>query len=75
MCGEYQHLREVLDRKLYVEEELFFINKTKNLIFHIYGDRGLDILMTDKTELKILYEKHKTWILECDRSLILEGLN
>lgn len=63
------------DRKPYIEEELYFINKTRNLIFHIYDDRGLDILMRDKSELKKLYGKHKDWILEYDRSLILERLN
>lgn len=63
------------DRKPYIEEELYFINKTKNIIFHIYDDRGLDILMTDKSELKKLYKKHKDWILEYDRSLILERLS
>ena len=63
------------DRKPYIEEEIYFINKSKNIIFHIYDDRGLDILMTNKSKLKILLEKHNDLILEYDRELILNRVN
>lgn len=62
------------DRKPYIEEEIYFINKSENLIFHIYDDRGLDVLMTDKSKLKRLFEKHNEWILEYDRELILDRM-
>ena len=50
--------------------EIYFINKTKNLIFNLYDDRGLDIIATEKLTLENTYQKFNNWILEYDRKKI-----
>jgi Domain of unknown function (DUF3885) len=50
--------------------EIYFINTTKNLIFHMYDDRGLDIIAPDSKTLKPVYTKFKDWILEVNREKI-----
>lgn len=62
------------DRKPHIDNELYLINLNEKIIFHIYDDRGLDVLMTDKNKLKILYDKHPSWILEHDREAIIKRL-
>ena len=57
-----------------ISEEVYLINIDKKLIFHIYDDRGLDILSTDTETLKELYSKFDKWILEFDREKIKEQL-
>jgi hypothetical protein len=47
--------------------EVYFINKNKNIIFHNYDDRGLDVVAKEPKSLKKLYEKYNNWILDYDR--------
>jgi hypothetical protein len=58
-----------------IREEVHLININKKLIFHIYDDRGLDILTTDKKILNELYDQFNKWILEYDRKEIEKQLN
>lgn len=51
-------------------KEIYFINTDKNLIFHMYDDRGLDLVSADKETLRPIYKKHNDWILEYDRECI-----
>ena len=57
-----------------IREEVYLINIDKKLIFHIYDDRGLDILATDKKILTELYDRFDKWILEYDREKIKQQL-
>ena len=52
--------------------EIYFINATKNLIFHMYDDRGLDIIASEARTLKPIYTKYNEWILEANREKIDE---
>ena len=47
-------------------DDIFFVNITRNLIFHIYDDRGLDLIAADRTTLQPIYESHKDWLLSYD---------
>lgn len=51
-------------------KEIYFVNINKKLIFHMYDDRGLDLISADKETLKPIYKKHKDWLLEYDRKQI-----
>jgi len=50
--------------------EVYFVNIDKKLIFHMYDDRGLDIIATDKERLRPIYKKHNDLILDYDRKKI-----
>ena len=51
-------------------KEVYFINIEKKLIFHMYDDRGLDIVATDKETLRPIYKRHNDLILGYDRERI-----
>ncbi len=50
--------------------EIYFINKSKNIILNLYDDRGLDIIAKDKESLADIYSKFNNWILDYDREKI-----
>lgn len=54
----------------FTSKEVYFINIDKKLIFHMYDDRGLDIISADKEILQPIYKKHNEWILDYDREQI-----
>ena len=58
-----------------IREEVYLMNIDKKLIFHIYDDRGLDILATEKKVLNEIYDRFDKWILEYDREKIKQQLN
>ncbi len=51
-------------------KEIYFVNIDKKLIFHMYDDRGLDLVSADKETLRPIYKKHNDWILDYDRKRI-----
>jgi hypothetical protein len=55
--------------------EIYFINATQNLIFHMYDDRGLDIMASDIETLKPIYTNFNDWILESNRKKIDEMMS
>ena len=55
---------------VFTSKELYLINIDKKLIFHMYDDRGLDIISADKETLGPIYHQHKDWILDYDREAI-----
>lgn len=57
-----------------IREEVYLMNIDKKLIFHIYDDRGLDILTTDKKFFHETYDRFDKWILEYDREKIKQQL-
>jgi hypothetical protein len=54
----------------FTSKEVYFINIDKKLIFHMYDDRGLDIVSADKETIRPIYNKHNDWILDYDREQI-----
>ncbi|MCX2476713.1 DUF3885 domain-containing protein [Pedobacter sp. MC2016-05] len=51
-------------------KEIYFVNIDKKLIFHMYDDRGLDIISAEKEKLRPIYKEHNNWILDYDRKQI-----
>ncbi|RPD46849.1 DUF3885 domain-containing protein [Hymenobacter sediminis] len=49
---------------------LFFLNQRTGLVFHMYDDRGLDIIGPDVASLRYLYEEFNELILDYDRPQI-----
>ncbi|MGG1663393.1 DUF3885 domain-containing protein [Brevibacillus sp. NRS-1366] len=50
--------------------DVFFVNLSKNTIFHIYDDRGCDVLASSKESIRFLYERYNDWILDYDKEAI-----
>jgi hypothetical protein len=46
---------------------IFFLEKKKNIIFHCYDNRGLDVVSDEKEPLLEIYRKHKKEILTANR--------
>lgn len=60
-----------LDQKgIFTSKEVYFININKKLIFHMYDNRGLDLISTNRETLRHIYQKHNNWILDYDRENI-----
>ncbi|MDQ1234204.1 hypothetical protein QE450_001702 [Paenibacillus sp. SORGH_AS306] len=45
-------------------QSVFFINKNKDIIFHMYDDRGCIIHSNSKEHLRTLYIKYNDWIVD-----------
>lgn len=58
------------DSNFLTSKEIFFVNINKKLIFHMYDDRGLDIIAINEETIKPIYTKHSDWILDYDRTQI-----
>ena len=46
---------------------VYFLNSRKDVLFHLYDDRGADVVAVDKEILRPLYESCKERILDYDR--------
>jgi hypothetical protein len=55
-----------------IDDHVFFVNKDTRVIYHLYDDRGLDIIANNKDNIINLYEKYNDWILDYDREVIDE---
>jgi Domain of unknown function (DUF3885) len=53
-----------------VEDECYFVNIERGTIFHLYDDRGLDIVASEKHALYDAYLQYNHWILDYDRERI-----
>lgn len=51
-------------------DEVFFINKNSHIIYHLYDDRGLDIVSNKVSTLEHIYMEYNQWILDYDRKTI-----
>ncbi|MCU5000362.1 DUF3885 domain-containing protein [Bacillus tropicus] len=54
---------------------VYFINVNKNTIFHIYDDRGCDVLATSPNTIRDMYHTYNGWILDYDRNKIDKVFN
>lgn len=50
--------------------DIFFINLSKDTIYHIYDDRGCDVIASSIEVLRYMHKKYKKWILEYDKEAI-----
>lgn len=55
---------------VFTSKEIYFLNLDRKLIFHMYDDRGLDIIAADRETLRPIYKIHNDWILDYDRKQI-----
>ena len=46
---------------------VYFININRQTIFHVYDDRGCDVLATSPAAIRDVYSKYNDWILDHDR--------
>lgn len=53
-------------RKPVLRNDTFFLNQRTGIIYHMYDDRGLDIIAPASSTLRHLYETHKELILKHD---------
>jgi len=53
-------------------KKVYFLNLNKKIIFHMYDDRGFDVIASYKENLKSIYLKYNAWILDYDRKEIDE---
>lgn len=62
-----------LDKKYaFSSKEIYFINLSKNIIFNMYDDRGLDVIAVDRELLKPIYIAYNDWLLDYDRQKMNE---
>lgn len=54
----------------YLNSRIYFIEPQSKLVFHIYDNRGLDIVSPTKKALVYLYKEFNEWILDYDRDEI-----
>lgn len=52
---------------VFTSKEIFFLNIDRKLIFHMYDDRGLDIIANDVEQLRPIYNKYNSWLLDSNR--------
>ncbi|WP_051507367.1 DUF3885 domain-containing protein [Saccharibacillus sacchari] len=53
-----------------IEHEVYIINQTTGTIFHVYDDRGCDVIANSEDALREVYTACNNWILEYDRQRI-----
>lgn len=71
ICYEdFGHPSTILKNQKGSSCQIYFVNLSKKLIYHLYDDRGCDIIAADKDEMEYLYEKYNDWILDYDREKI-----
>jgi len=54
----------------YISDRIYFIHPEKNIVFHMYDDRGLDIVAIRSENLLKLFNEFNDWILDYDREKI-----
>lgn len=50
--------------------DVFFINRSKDIIFFIYDDRGCEVIAKTPEKLRVLYKKYTNWIDPINRQQI-----
>lgn len=67
---DFAHSSTILKNNPQSGYDIYFVNLSKKVIFHLYDDRGCDILSSDKESIHFLYEEYNDWILDYDREEI-----
>lgn len=53
-----------------IHYDVFFISLKNKTIFHVYDDRGCDLVATSPEDIRHMYDTHNAWILDYDRDKI-----
>lgn len=53
-----------------ISHRVYFININKQTIYHVYDDRGCDVIATSPETIRDLYHRYQDWILDYDRAKI-----
>ncbi|MEW4283135.1 DUF3885 domain-containing protein [Priestia koreensis] len=53
-----------------MKHDVFFIHQKNHTIFHVYDDRGCDVVAASTEAIRPLYENDQSWILDYDRAEI-----
>lgn len=56
-------------------QEVYIVNKTRKTIFHVYDDRGCDLVAASAETIRPMYERFSNWILDYDRLKIDQVFN
>ncbi|WP_100331099.1 DUF3885 domain-containing protein [Bacillus xiapuensis] len=67
---DFPHPSQILKGFSRPAVDIYFVNVTKKMIYHLYDDRGCDVIASNKEDLRSLYEDLNDWILDYDRDLI-----
>jgi hypothetical protein len=59
-------------RRPSTDDRIYFVNRTRNIILHMYDDRGMDLVAASRSDLQTIYDEHKSWILDYDRKRMVE---
>ncbi|MFZ3590112.1 DUF3885 domain-containing protein [Bacillus sp. DJP31] len=51
---------------------VYFLNIKKKTIFHVYDDRGCDLLATSTESIRDIYNTYNYWILDYDKDVVDE---
>ncbi|WP_336822250.1 DUF3885 domain-containing protein [Sporosarcina sp. USHLN248] len=68
--NDFAHPIRILKNNIKDGCDIFFVNVPKKMIYHLYDDRGCDIIAVNIEDLRELYEKYNDWILDYDRERI-----
>lgn len=63
---DFPHPSQILKGFPEVGIDTHFTNVTKEMIYHLYDDRGCDVIASNKENLLPLYEDLNDWILDYD---------
>ena len=66
---------EEMGFKKTVYQETYIVNKTRKTIFHVYDDRGCDLIAASAETIRPIYENYSDWILDYDRKQIDQVFN
>src|SRR5690606_12879173 len=58
-----------------VYQEVYVVNKTRKTVFHVYDDRGCDLIAASAEAIRPMYEMFNSWILDYDRLQIDQVFN
>ncbi|MCA1060153.1 DUF3885 domain-containing protein [Rossellomorea aquimaris] len=72
---DFTHPTQLLKGFQHAGLEIYFVNVTRKIIYHLYDDRGCDIIASDKEDIRSLYNDRNDWILDYDRQRIENMMN
>ncbi|MGM7682245.1 DUF3885 domain-containing protein [Cytobacillus sp. Hm23] len=58
-----------------IYHRVYFININKKTIYHVYDDRGCDLLATSPETIRGMYNRYNNWILDYDKPEINKVFN
>ncbi|MFJ7745572.1 DUF3885 domain-containing protein [Peribacillus sp. NPDC097295] len=53
-----------------IYQRIYFLNIKRRTIFHVYDDRGCDLLATSPDSIRDIYNTYNDWILDYDKDVI-----